>query len=224
MPKIVAFVQFAFIYGFIFNPWTSFPYTFIHIILVILAITFLHDRSFEKIGLTGQLSFFKVIGTALLLFLLIEPVLDFIVQPLVNKITGEVVDYSPFEPIAHNQSLFFKYLLYTLISAGIGEEVLFRGFLFRQLNIILPNIKFKTISMVLISAILFSIPHLYQGTSGLIVTFIFGLIFATIYVKTNYNLWVTILLHCSIDTFFLLLAYFGHLDYFNLANDLIWGY
>lgn len=222
--KIFALVQFILIYGFIFNPWTSFPYTFVIVIISILIVTYWNDRSLSEIGFKSNISFIKTIGTGLLLFVVIEPVLDFIVQPLVAKLTGEIADYSAFQSVAGNFPKYSKYLFYILVSAGFGEEILFRGFLFRQFNIILPEFQYKTPLTVILSAILFSLPHVYQGPSGLIMTFIFGLIFALIYVRSNYNLWITITLHGLTDTLFITLAYYDKLDYYKLGNDLFFGY
>lgn len=222
--KILAIIQLILCYGFIFNPWTTFPYTFIIIIIAVFLITYWGDESLSEIGLKLNMGWYKTIGVGLLLFALIIPILDFFVQPLVNKLIGDVTDYSAFQSIANNFPKYFKYLIYILISAGFGEEILFRGFLFRQFKIILPEFKYKTSLIIMLSAILFSLPHLYQGLSGLIMTFIFGIIFAVIYVKSNYNLWITIILHALIDTMFITLAYFDKLEYYNYGNDLLFGY
>lgn len=222
--KIFALIQLILVYGFIFNPWTSFPYTFIIIIISVFLITYWADKSLSEIGFKSNISFYKTIGVGLLLFAVLIPVIDFFVQPLVNKLTGEVTDYSAFKSIANNFPKYSKYLIYILISAGFGEEILFRGFLFRQFKIILPEFKYKIPLIIILSAILFSLPHLYQGLSGLIITFIFGLIFAITYVKFNYNIWITIILHGLIDTMFITLAYFDKLDYYTYGNDLFFGY
>lgn len=223
-PRLFAIIQLLFVYGLILNPWTSFPYTFIVIVITIILITYWNDKTLSTIGLKYKYSFLKIIGVALLLFLLVEPILDFIIQPLVNKITGEIVDYSAFQSLENNHPKYLKYFFFTLISAGFGEEILFRGFLFRQFKIILPKFKLKALVILLLSALLFSLPHLYQGLSGLIMTFIFGVIFGIIYIKTNYNLWIPIVFHCLVDTMFLTLAYFGKLYYYILSNDLFFGY
>jgi len=222
--KLFAVIHLVLIYGFIFNPWTSFPYTFIIIIIAIFLITYWNDKTISGIGLNPSTSLLKTIGIGLLLFVIVVPILDFIVQPLVNKLTGEVVDYSSFQSVANNFPKYSKYFIYILISAGFGEEILFRGFLFRQFKIILPAFEYKTTFIIVLSALLFSLPHLYQGLSGLIMTFIFGLIFAITYVKTNYNLWITIILHGLVDALFITLAYYDKLDYYIISNDLFFGY
>lgn len=222
--KLRAFVQFILVYGFIFNPWSTFPYTFIILIIFIVLLTYWNDSSLNNIGFKSNIGVQNTIGHGLILFVLVVPTMDFVVQPLTNKLTGEVTDYSTFESIAFNFSKYIQYLFFVIISASFGEEILFRGFLFRQFEIILPKCKFKTGFIVTISAVLFSLPHLYQGLSGLIMTFTFGLIFAMVYIKTNFNLWVNIILHGLIDIMFLTLAYCDKLDYYVLGNDLFFGY
>lgn len=222
--RILAFIQIPLVYAFLYNPWTSFPYTFIIIIAFVITLVYLQDRNLQDIGLSANSNFSKTVKTALISFIIIEPAVDFMIQPLVNKLTDEVVDYSAFDFIAHDLSQYFKYLLFIIISAGFGEEILFRGFVFRQLNIVLPNFKGKILLIIVLSAILFSIPHWYQGPGGVLITFIFGLAFATLYVKTNYNLWATILLHSLVDGLFIILAYFDKLDYYQLGNDLFFGF
>ena len=97
------------------------------------------------------------------------------------------------------------------ISAAFGEELLFRAFAFVQLRKMFGNNK---IMLVLLSAILFSLPHLYQGISGLILTFLFGIAFGLIYIRYN-NIWINIIVHGLIDTVFMTLAYLGMLSFYN---------
>ncbi|UII20095.1 CPBP family intramembrane glutamic endopeptidase [Fulvivirga ligni] len=222
--RISAFIQLLLAYAFLYNPWTSFPYTFIIIIAAVITLVYLQDRNLQGIGLSASSNFLDTLKTVLIAFIIIEPIVDFIIQPLVNKLTGEVVDYSVFDFIAHDLSQYFKYLFFIIISAGFGEEILFRGFVYRQINIVLPNFKGKILLIIVLSAILFSIPHWYQGPGGVMITFIFGLAFATLYVKTNFNLLATILLHSLVDGLFITLAYFDKLDYYQLGNDLFFGF
>ena len=100
------------------------------------------------------------------------------------------------------------------LSAAIGEELLFRAFTFSQLKRIIGDQK---IVIIIISAILFSLPHLYQGSSGLAITFLFGLVFAFIYYKYQ-NIWINILVHGLIDTLFLTLSFSDHIEFYNLLK------
>ena len=213
-------LQLIIVLGLMFNPWTVFPFTFIIIIIVILMFTYWKHCSLSEVGLKTDLGIVKIVGSALLLFTIIEPIFDFIVQPLINSIVNESPNYSLFQFIAHDSSKYLKYISFIWISAAIGEELLFRGFMFMQLKLIIPEVRYKTFLMILISAVIFSLPHAYQGLSGLLTTFVFGMIFGIVYVKFNYNLWITILLHGFIDSFFITLAYMDKLDYYSIANFL----
>ncbi|PKA84512.1 hypothetical protein ATE92_2706 [Ulvibacter sp. MAR_2010_11] len=212
---MLAILELLLVYGFIFNPWTTFPYRFIIVSAIVLIVTYWKYKSFTPLGLKTNVGVVKTVIIALLLFLIIEPVFDFIIQPLINRLTHKNPDFSAFQAIAGNTSAYLKYLCFAWISAAIGEELLFRGYMFNQLKLILPNFKIKTVVIVVITAILFCLPHAYQGVGGVISTFVFGLIFGAVYVKTNYNLWIAILLHGLIDSLFLTLAYTNKLGYYS---------
>ncbi|MCP5053783.1 MAG: CPBP family intramembrane metalloprotease [bacterium] len=86
-----------------------------------------------------------------------------------------------------------KLFILLSITAGICEELLFRGYL-------IWYIKGMTglTGAVIISAIIFGLAHSYQGLSGIIKTGILGLIFALVFVFTG-SLWVPMVLHALVD-------------------------
>lgn len=208
--KIGALLSYALAFALIYNPFTKFPFTFVVIILAILLLTFLQD------GHLKALNFKKINGpeirTIIVCYIVLELFMDFVAQPLATQLFKEPADYSSFEFIAGNTPAYFKYLAYMWISAAIGEELLFRAFAFSQLEKIFGNSPY---TIVILSAVLFSLPHLYQGISGLLLTFLFGLAFGFIYMKSR-NIWITILIHGMIDTVFLTLSYYGMLDFYTV--------
>lgn len=88
--------------------------------------------------------------------------------------------------------------LYTALSlsAGITEEILYRGFLIYILFSILPQL--NHIIILLVSSLLFGAGHVYQGVSGIIKTSILGFVFGLIYLSTGTILPI-MLLHILID-------------------------
>lgn len=86
-----------------------------------------------------------------------------------------------------------KWFLFLSFSAGVCEEILFRLFLFEFLkensNLIIAFI---------ITNLIFAITHIGSGKTNLISSFILGLLFSAIYYFTE-NIWITIILHASID-------------------------
>jgi membrane protease YdiL (CAAX protease family) len=103
------------------------------------------------------------------------------------------------------------------ISAAIGEELLFRAFAFSQLKKWFGKNNFW---LVLLIAVMFSLPHLYQGISGLVMTFLFGLAFGFIYLKFK-NIWINIIVHGLVDTVFLTLSYYGLTDFYSGLNIIL---
>lgn len=210
--KWVSFLFLVIAFALIYNPYTKFPFTFLVIIFFILLVSYLQDGNFKslnfkKIGL-------KEVKIILISYLIIELVMDFLFQPLISLIFNEPADYSYFSIIKGNKLLYFKWLFNMWLSAAIGEELLFRAFTFSQLKRIIGDQK---IVIIIISAILFSLPHLYQGSSGLAITFLFGLVFAFIYYKYQ-NIWINILVHGLIDTLFLTLSFSDHIEFYNLLK------
>ncbi|ALR31710.1 hypothetical protein ATE47_14855 [Chryseobacterium sp. IHB B 17019] len=210
--KWIAMLLLAIAFALIYNPFTKFPYTFCIIIAVILLFTYLQDKNlkslnFKKIG-------FSEIKIIIICYLTLELSMDFIFQPLVSRIFNEPADYSSFKILEGNPKMYLKWLFNMWISAAIGEELLFRGFAFSQLKRVFGE---KKILLVVLSAILFSLPHLYQGISGLVMTFLFGLTFGFIYLKFK-NIWINIIIHGLIDTVFLTLSYYGLTDFYSGFN------
>lgn len=87
------------------------------------------------------------------------------------------------------------------ITAGICEEILYRGFLIWYLSHI-SGIVFA----VIISSLLFGLGHLYQGSRGLLQTAAVGLIMAGFYILTR-SIWVPMLVHALFDINMGFLAY-----------------
>ncbi len=87
---------------------------------------------------------------------------------------------------------------FTVVSAaaGIGEEIVFRGFLFYLFASVFPELPQG--SFPLLGALLFGVAHSYQGITGIIKTGLLGLLFGALYVASG-SLFPGILLHFMID-------------------------
>ena len=79
------------------------------------------------------------------------------------------------------------------LTAGVVEELLFRGFLLWYLNAAIP-----LWAAVLVSSVVFGIGHLYQGWSGVFQTGAMALLMAGLYVLAG-SLWVPMLLHGAVN-------------------------
>ena len=88
------------------------------------------------------------------------------------------------------------------LSAGVCEEVLYRGFLLRYFTALLPGL--GGTGVVLVAAALFALAHTYQGPLGAVVTALMALGFTALFVASN-SLWLPIVIHALIDLRVLLL-------------------
>jgi len=97
----------------------------------------------------------------------------------------------------------------TFLSVGVGcfiapfaEEVVFRGYLFRQLY---QRAKMGFWMSALIPSILFAAGHAYQSTRFMELIGILGItsfgsiLLCWLYKRWNYNLWVIVALHCAMN-------------------------
>ena len=97
-------------------------------------------------------------------------------------------------------------VLVAWLTAGLGEELLFRGFLLDRL-MRLRGMRGRKWPAAIIQAAIFGLPHLYQGWGGVLVTASVGLFLAWLRFANRGNLWACILAHAAVATLMLTLAY-----------------
>jgi len=96
-------------------------------------------------------------------------------------------------------------LLQYAVFAGVGEEVLFRCFLF---GLLFRYARWGFLPAAFLGGLIFGMGHLYQGSTlaelggVFLITFIGGLWWAWIYVEWNYNAWVPIGFHVFMNGWF----------------------
>lgn len=106
-----------------------------------------------------------------------------------------------------------EYLIHlTVITWGTAaflEEMIFRGFLIHRFAAALGNTRVAVVVAVLIQSVLFGLAHPGQGPGGMLMTGAIGLVFGTLYVRYNRNLWPLILAHGIMDTIGFTAIFFG---------------
>jgi uncharacterized protein len=107
-------------------------------------------------------------------------------------------DFTALIPVTMHERLLWALVA---ISAGICEEIVFRGWLLATLHG--PLLLGGTALLVTASAI-FGLAHAYQGFTGMVLTALAGAFFCGLYVATG-SLLVPILLHVLIDIRFAIL-------------------
>ena len=99
-----------------------------------------------------------------------------------------------------------------MFAAGLGEELLWRGFLMDRLNRV-AGLRGRWTLILVIQAALFGLPHLYQGLGGVILTALIGLLFGVIRIMERGSLLAVVLAHAAYDTLAMSLAYGDALDW-----------
>jgi membrane protease YdiL (CAAX protease family) len=132
-----------------------------------------------------------------------------VLAPVLERITGIPIDLSQFDLLQGNLLLTLFALGFSWSLAAFGEEMVFRGYLVHRLADIFPNQDNRWMIALVLSAVLFSIGHLYQGFTGVIDTFLAGIFLGALYVYNGRNLWLPILTHGVINTAGFLLLYWG---------------
>ncbi|MCE2790667.1 MAG: CPBP family intramembrane metalloprotease [Saprospiraceae bacterium] len=92
----------------------------------------------------------------------------------------------------------FAHYLFLAFAAGIGEEVIFRGFLIPYLTNILPAITYISWYAIGITACSFALSHLYQGWKAVAKITILAFLLGWLFVETR-SLLPVIVLHIAID-------------------------
>jgi uncharacterized protein len=87
-------------------------------------------------------------------------------------------------------------------TAGIGEEILYRGFLIQYFRH--EPLDLNLMAAAMLACAVFGIGHMYQGVKGIVGTALLGLVFSAILVVTG-NLLLPMILHFLIDLRILLM-------------------
>jgi membrane protease YdiL (CAAX protease family) len=110
------------------------------------------------------------------------------------------------------------------LSAAIGEEIVFRGFLIGRLEVAFGGAsRAATTASVILATALFAFAHAYQGPTGILITGILGLVFAVLFVASGRNLWTNIIAHGVYDTGSFLLVLTSYDRVFSALGHRVFG-
>jgi len=101
-------------------------------------------------------------------------------------------DFTALIPVTRRERLLYAAVA---VSAGICEEVVFRGWLLATLH---SRGGLTGTTLIVVAALIFGAGHLYQKATGVILTALAGFLFCGLYIATG-SLLVPILLHILVD-------------------------
>ena len=97
-----------------------------------------------------------------------------------------------------NLDEFLPFLLLA-ISAGVCEEVVFRGYFIRYFEWLFAGNGTLSIGLaIIVPAIIFGVSHLYQGRKAVVKIIAMAMMFGAFFLLTD-SLWVLIFLHALVD-------------------------
>ena len=132
------------------------------------------------------------------------------VRPLGQLLFNQPKNLEVFEPIRDDLGMLLLYLAFMWMLAAVAEEVIWRGFVMRELAAILGQGRRGWLLALALSSVLFGILHYYQGPEGMLQTTFGGLVLGGLFLAGGgRSLWLPILVHGFYNTVSFVLIYLG---------------
>ena len=182
----------SFFWGFELFSWVVLPCVIFGYILKFQNVTW------DDLGLNKKINHKKNIQALFLLCVLavlFTYPLDKIFTRIAVTFVGNIPSYFSYHSIQPNV-LLLKWLstLYLALSAGIVEELYYRGLFYK----IVESTKKPKLLYLLLSPAIFAMAHWEQGADGVLSTYLFGMFASLFYLKFK-NLWPLIFGHVFTD-------------------------
>lgn len=169
----------------------------------------LRDGSWMAVGLRWPTSWRRTILFALAAAGLRILLGALVIDPITAHFWPPAIAPSGMNEITGRWKVALQWLLLVWTFAAFGEEIGYRGYLLRRAADAGGRTKAAYWVGTLVVAVLFGYGHYYKGPAGILDSGIAGLILAAAYVLSEGNLWVCILAHGFIDTFGVIMIFFG---------------
>lgn len=176
--------------------------------IVVLLFGFLKKKNFLIIGLHCPKNFILQIFIAFGFSIVLVLLNYWIFTPMVSSLTGQSLDLSAYKSLVGNGEAFLNMLLIGWIIGGVGEELVFRGFLLNKLIEHLP-IKWVSFIALMLTSILFGFLHGYQGITGQYLTGIMGFMLGLLALLNQRSIWLSVWTHGFYNTISILMIYKG---------------
>ena len=182
---------------------------------ILLATFFLKKRniSWNDLGLSlpkGKKQWLKQVGLGFLAIgsiFLVTIITLYVLQPSFG-LTQAADASNKFSFFLGKPIVFMVYLVVGIgFGAGLGEELLIRGFLLNQLKNIFGDQKISWVLALLTQAIIFGFMHSYHGSMGMVNTGLIAFSFGLIYLVAKRKLFPLIFAHIVFDVLTMVALY-----------------
>lgn len=179
------------------------------VLLGLMLISLLARREHISVmGFKRPQSWLGMAGFAFVIALLMQLFDIGVVMPIMNRLTGETIDYSGFASLQGNPGQLLTILALSWTLAAIGEELAYRGYLQRTLGHLFGSSTAGVLLTMAVSSVLFGLAHTEQGLIGVVVTTIDALVFSWLKRRFDDNLWAPILAHGFYNSIGVITFYF----------------
>ena len=167
------------------------------------------DGGWKAIGIQRPDSWTRTVLIALAAAALRLGLGEYVIEPWTARFWPAPIAPAGADAITGNLSLALFALVVVWTFAAFGEEFVYRGYLLRRAAALGGySDAAYWIGLVLVS-VLFGYGHYYKGPAGILDSGVAGLILGTAYLLNKRNLWTSVLAHGFIDTFGVIVLYFG---------------
>lgn len=183
-------------------------------ILFVLALLSVHLRngSLSAIGLKRPESWTRILLIALAAAILRILLGEVVISPLAEQFWPPAKAPAMADKLTGNIKLALFYLGLAWTWAAFGEEIGYRGYLLTRGAEVGRRSTVAYLVAMLLASVLFGFGHYYKGPAGVVDSTFSGLILGTAFLLTGRNLWTCILAHGFIDTFAIIIVFFGWAD------------
>jgi uncharacterized protein len=169
----------------------------------------LRNGGWSAMGLKRPASWARVVLIALAAAALRIVLGEWVIEPLTGHFWPPPIAPAGAAAIPGNIKAALLGLLIVWTFAAFGEEIAYRGYLVtRAADLGRRSTSAYWIGIVFVS-VLFGYGHYYKGPAGVVDSAVAGLILGTAYLASGRNLWACILAHGFIDTFAVVVVFFG---------------
>ena len=180
----------------------------------------IRQGSFAEIGFRRPASWRRTLAQGFAIGVLAQFVFAIVIDPLLARWTGSPVDLSTLDGMRGNVTAYLIMLAVGWVIGGFLEEMLFRGYLLKRIQYVIGDRAWASAAAVFLTAFAFGMAHGYQDTSGMISTGLMALLLGALFIRSQGNLWLPILVHGMSNTIGLTLIF---IDKDKLLSQLIFS-
>jgi len=173
--------------------------------VLVLVWAHVSETPWRQLGLAAPRSWTQILAIGIPFGVLFKLGMKAIVMPLL----GAPAVNTRYHYLAGNAAALPWMLSLVVLGAGVGEEIVFRGFFFERLGKLLGTRPAALAATALLTSALFALAHYQdQGLSGMEQAAVTGLVFATVFVVTG-QLWLPMVAHAAFDVTAVALIYWN---------------